>query len=119
MKTGMLAAESAYDVVHPSTSQASSSSSDESAASNLSGYEEAFKKSWVYEDLHEVRNLRPSFNTKLGIWGGIMYSGIDSLFLRGRTPWTFRHAPHQQTDVKEKNDVRSLRFPPLVLFELI
>ena len=44
-----------------------------------------------WEDLNEVRNLRPSFNTPLGIWGGIAYSGIDSLLLKGRTPWTFRN----------------------------
>ncbi|KAG1810995.1 hypothetical protein EV424DRAFT_1557954, partial [Suillus variegatus] len=28
---------------------------------------------------------------KSGIWGGIMYSGVDSLLLKGRTPWTFRN----------------------------
>jgi len=27
----------------------------------------------------------------LGMWGGIAYSGMDSLFLKGRTPWTFRN----------------------------
>jgi flavin-dependent dehydrogenase len=87
MKTGMLAAESAFATVHPSAgSQASGEAAD------LSSYETAFKTSWVYEDLHEVRNMRPSFNTKLGIWGGMMYSGIDSLFMKGSTPWTFRHS---------------------------
>ncbi|KAJ3555451.1 hypothetical protein NP233_g12203 [Leucocoprinus birnbaumii] len=91
MKTGMLAAESAFDAIHPSSA--------ESSSSDLSSYETAFKNSWVYEDLHEVRNMRPSFNTRLGIWGGIAYSGVDSLFLGGKTPWTFRHAP---AGVKEK-----------------
>ncbi|KAF9446173.1 hypothetical protein P691DRAFT_794837 [Macrolepiota fuliginosa MF-IS2] len=52
--------------------------------------ESAFSTSWVYEDLHEVRNMRPAFNTKLCLWGGMMYSGIDSLFLKGKTPWTFQ-----------------------------
>ncbi|KAI0665805.1 hypothetical protein C8Q78DRAFT_1072802 [Trametes maxima] len=47
-------------------------------------------KSWVHSDLHEVRNVCPSFNTPLGVLGGIVYSGIDTLLLRGRTPWTFR-----------------------------
>jgi len=95
MKTGMLAAESAFTAVH-----SGEESSEIQGAADLSSYDAAFGKSWVYEDLHEVRNLRPAFNTKLGLWGGIVYSGIDSLFLKGRTPWTFRHAP---ADVKEKN----------------
>jgi len=80
MKTGMLAAESAYEAVH-----------GKEGMGDLSSYEREFEASWVYQDLDEVRNLRPSFNTGLGIWGGIIYSGIDSLLLRGRTPWTFRH----------------------------
>ncbi|KAF9442571.1 FAD/NAD(P)-binding domain-containing protein, partial [Macrolepiota fuliginosa MF-IS2] len=87
MKTGMLAAESAFSAVHP-TGEGSESAAKN--ASDLSSYETAFKNSWVYEDLHEVRNMRPAFNTKLGLWGGMMYSGIDSLFLKGKTPWTFR-----------------------------
>jgi len=57
---------------------------------DLSSYTQAFTESWVYSDLHEVRNMRPAFNTGLGIWGGAMYSGFDS-FLKGKTPWTFRH----------------------------
>ncbi|KAF5345402.1 hypothetical protein D9756_010971 [Leucocoprinus leucothites] len=95
MKTGMLAAESAFAAIHPSDT-----ASSELSTADLSSYETAFKNSWVYEDLHEVRNMRPSFNTKLGLWGGIAYSGIDSLFLGGQTPWTFRHTP---AGVKEKN----------------
>lgn len=83
MKTGMLAAEAAFDAL----------SADSSAPVDMSAYEKAFKESWVYSDLYEVRNLRPSFNTPLGIFGGIAYSGIDTLLLKGRTPWTFRNSP--------------------------
>ena len=82
MKTGMLAAEAAFDAL----------SADNSAPVDMGAYEKAFKESWVYSDLYEVRNLRPSFNTPLGIFGGIMYSGIDTLLLKGRTPWTFRNS---------------------------
>jgi electron-transferring-flavoprotein dehydrogenase len=82
MKSGMLAAEAAFDVV---------TSGEENAPADMSAYSSTFKNSWVYSDLYEVRNLRPSFNTALGLWGGIMYSGVDSLILKGRTPWTFRN----------------------------
>ena len=82
MKTGMLAAEAAFDVL----------SADNSDPADMSAYERAFKESWVYSELYEVRNLRPSFNTPLGIFGGVVYSGVDSLLLKGRTPWTFRNS---------------------------
>ena len=86
MKSGMLAAEAAYDALASHSQDAS-----EEQPTDMSAYDEALRKSWVYEDLHEVRNVRPSFNTSLGLWGGVAYSGIDTLFLKGRTPWTFRN----------------------------
>ena len=76
MKSGMIAAETAFRAV--------------GGSSDMSTYEEDMKKSWIWDELREVRNLRPSFNTPLGIWGGIAYSGLDSLILKGRVPWTFR-----------------------------
>lgn len=82
MKTGMLAAEAAADVLTETGSL---------GTSDMSRYDAAVRKSWVWSDLYEVRNLRASFNTSLGVWGGVAYSGIDSLFLKGRTPWTFRN----------------------------
>ena len=84
MKTGMLAAEAAFDAVE-------ASSSDETPT-DLSAYQTAFERSWVYQDLYEVRNLRPSFTTRLGVFGGVAYSGLDSLLLKGRTPWTFQNS---------------------------
>jgi len=102
MKTGMLAAESAYEAVH-----------GKEGAGDLSSYERAFKTSWVYQDLKEVRNLRPSFNTALGIWGGIVYSGIDSLLLKGRTPWTFRHGDHGVGSLDSRHTEAASRHKPI------
>ncbi|PPR06451.1 hypothetical protein CVT26_006465 [Gymnopilus dilepis] len=98
MKSGMLAAEAAFGVVHPDA--AAASESDASPASetaekqdgpaDMSPYTHALHSSWVHKDLWEVRNMRPSFSTPLGIWGGIAYSGAESL-IRGMVPWTFKH----------------------------
>ncbi|KAI0686570.1 FAD/NAD(P)-binding domain-containing protein [Earliella scabrosa] len=106
MKSGMLAAEAAFDAL------ASESSSDEPA--DMSAYEESFKKSWIYDDLYEVRNVRPSFNTGLGLWGGVAYSGIDSLLLRGRTPWTFRNTEGKSdaAHTKRARECKPIDYPP-------
>lgn len=108
MKSGMLAAESAFDAIVASDSTASDEPTD------MSKYEEKLKQSWVWSDLHEVRNLRPSFNTPLGIWGGIAYSGIDSLILKGRTPWTFRNtsATSDAAHTKRASECRPIEYPP-------
>lgn len=97
MKSGMLAAESAYAALENSSENESETPVD------MSGYDSALRNSWVWEDLNAVRNLRASFNTGLGIWGGIAYSGVDSLFFKGRTPWTFHH---HGTDAKHTRPAR-------------
>jgi len=102
MKSGMLAAEAAYDAIHPSTPSATKSESPESPAFDMSVYDRNLHDSWVHSDLYEVRNIRPSFATTLGIWGGIAWSGVDSLILKGRVPWTFKH---HLPDGKAKNPV--------------
>jgi electron-transferring-flavoprotein dehydrogenase len=56
---------------------------------------DAIERSWIWEELYRVRNIRPSF--RLGLWGGIAYSALDTFVLRGLAPWTFHnHADHTQ-----------------------
>ncbi len=90
MKSGMLAAESVFTEL--------SKTNENKDPVDLSSYDQSLRASWVYKELKEVRNFRPSFNTPLGIWGGLAYSGTDALFLRGRIPWTFRNSA--QLDAK-------------------
>ncbi|KAE9406584.1 FAD/NAD(P)-binding domain-containing protein [Gymnopus androsaceus JB14] len=108
MKTGMLGGEGAFEAIEQQEVKVQSSSAD------LSSYTQAFTKSWVYSDLHEVRNLRPSFSSSLGIYGGVLYSGIDSLLLKGRTPWTFRHtkSPEDRLSIHKPIDYPPFE-PPL------
>ncbi|KAF8465842.1 FAD/NAD-P-binding domain-containing protein [Russula ochroleuca] len=104
MKTGMLAAEAAFDVL----------SADNGAPADMGAYENAFKDSWVYSELYEVRNLRPSFNTPLGTFGGVVYSGIDSLLLKGRTPWTFRNSSRvtDAAHTRPASQCTPIEYPP-------
>ena len=104
MKTGMLVAEAAFDVL----------SADNGSPADMSAYDKAFKESWVFSELYEVRNLRPSFNTSLGIFGGIVYSGIDSLLLKGRTPWTFRNSSRvtDAAHTRRASQCTPIKYPP-------
>lgn len=107
MKSGMVATEAAFDAV------TSSQESTPDRHTDMSKYEDDLKKSWVWSDLNEVRNLRPSFNTPLGIWGGIAYSGVDSLLLRGRTPWTFRNSNASgPAHTKRASECQPTEYPP-------
>jgi electron-transferring-flavoprotein dehydrogenase len=86
MKSGMLAAEAAFEAI------VSGRGSDE-----LFEYREAFNKSWVYQELRDARNVRPGF--KWGLYGGMIYAGIDQILFRGKAPWTLKHshADHEAT----------------------
>ena len=88
MKSGMLAADAAFDAL----------ATENAGNDELSAYPEAFEKSWVHDELWKARNFRPSF--KWGLVGGTIYSGFDQLVLGGRAPWTFKHghADHETLD---------------------
>jgi len=56
----------------------------------------ALERSWVWDELYRVRNIRPSF--RLGTLAGLAYSALDTYLLRGRAPWTLHnHADYAQT----------------------
>ncbi|KAG5756057.1 hypothetical protein H9Q69_005999 [Fusarium xylarioides] len=82
MKSGMLAAEAAWTAISEKT--------DEGTVF-LYDYENKLRDSPIWKELKEVRNMRPSFHTPLGLYGCIMYSGLEAYILKGRVPWTLKH----------------------------
>ncbi|MFI4947961.1 MAG: electron transfer flavoprotein-ubiquinone oxidoreductase [Alphaproteobacteria bacterium] len=80
MKSGMVAAETVFARL------TGDAGGDSGAAVRT-----ALQRSWVWDELYSVRNIRPSF--RLGLWGGLLYSALDTYVLRGRAPWTFHHHP--------------------------
>ena len=95
MKSGMLAAEAAWEAL--------GAGGDGSVF--LYSYEDALRKSSIWKELKEVRNMRPSFHNPLGFYGGVLYSGLEAYVLKGRVPWTLRHgkADHEATRSADKS----------------
>lgn len=83
IRSGMLAAETCFEAI--------SASSKAGSQISMNGYDEKLQKSPTWDELRRVRNYRPSFGSPLGLYGGLMYSGLEEYLLRGRTPWTFKH----------------------------
>ena len=98
MKSGMLAAEAV----------AAALASDRPAAPVM--YEAMLKGSWVSQELAAVRNVRPAF-AKLGLWGGLAYSAIDTYLLRGRAPWTLHHTHPDNTTLREAKSAPQIAYP--------
>ena len=96
MKSGMTAAEAVFDAL-----------ADEGAR-EVSDYPDRLRKSWVWSELARVRNIRPSF--RYGLWGGLVYAGLDTYLLRGRAPWTFQHHP-DHARLKKASECPRIDYP--------
>ena len=69
---------------------------------------DAIEASWIWDELYRVRNIRPSF--RLGLWGGLVYSALDTFLLRGRAPWTFHHHP-DNTQLLPASQMPPIEYP--------
>ncbi|CAH7683863.1 electron-transferring-flavo protein dehydrogenase [Phakopsora pachyrhizi] len=107
MKSGMLAAESTFEALRSSAREEDSNG----RLIELEDYQKRLDDSWVIQELKQIRNLRPSFNTRFGLYGGILYSGLDSLILRGRVPWTFKHHKQDFEATKSVKDYKPIAYP--------
>ena len=95
MKSGMIAAETIDDHLKNN--------------SELSNYENKFKNSWVYKELYEARNVKPSFN-----WGlilGIIFTGIDQILFRGKLPFTLKHKHADHETLKPASEMPKIEYP--------
>ena len=89
IKSGMLAAESAFAAVKAGR-----------ASDELASYPESFKSSWLYDELHKARNFKPWMSK--GLYTGSLMFGIDQVVLGGRAPWTLHHQHADNETLRKK-----------------
>lgn len=102
MKSGMLAAEAAYVALK---------NNPDASSVFLYDYEDKLRSSWIWPELRAVRNMRPSFHNPLGLYGGIMYSGLEAYIFRGMVPWTLRHGKPDYADTKQADECQKIEYP--------
>ena len=98
MKSGMVAAEAL----------AAALAGDRPA--EPAGYAKAMKASWAWSELKAARNIRPAF-ARFGLYGGAAYSALDTYVLRGRAPWTMRHAHADHEGLQDAASARKPAYP--------
>ena len=98
MKSGMVAAEAVHAAL-----------AGEQRPEVLDSYPEALKQSWLWEELHGVRNIRPGF-AKWGMWGGLINAALDTYVFRGKAPWTLAHH-HDHSQLKKAADSPKIAYP--------
>jgi electron-transferring-flavoprotein dehydrogenase len=97
IKTGMLAAEAAAAALAANRAQ------DE-----LTSYPEAFRNSWLYDELYRARNFKPWMAK--GLYLGSLMFGIDQQLFRGRAPWTL-HNVADHTKLRPAAQCRPIDYP--------
>ena len=98
MKSGMLAAEAAF---------ASIVAGD--AGDELTDYPDAFRGSWLYDELHRARNFKPWMSK--GLVTGTLMVGMDQVVFRGKAPWTLRHHHADHETLKTRQESRPIDYP--------
>jgi electron-transferring-flavoprotein dehydrogenase len=112
MRSGILAADAAFQALE----------SDSQESIQLFDYEEKLTESSIYKELYQVRNMRPSFHSRLGIYGGILYSGLEAFVLKGKEPWTFHHPGTDAAATRPASKYEPINYPKpdgVISFDLL
>uniref|UniRef100_A0A8C7RAR0 Electron transfer flavoprotein-ubiquinone oxidoreductase n=1 Tax=Oncorhynchus mykiss TaxID=8022 RepID=A0A8C7RAR0_ONCMY len=105
MKSGMLAAEAIFPKV------TAKDLASETAGLHVPEYEDNLKKSWIWKELYSVRNIRPSFHNYFGLYGGMVYTGVFYWILRGKEPWTLKHAGLDSAQLRPAKECTAIEYP--------
>jgi len=100
VKSGMLAAEAVFAAL----------SGGDPGYGVLESYPAALRASWVYDELKKARNFRPAF-TRLGLFGAMLYGGLDLKLLGGRAPWTLHHRHADNSTLRPAAEAPKIAYP--------
>jgi electron-transferring-flavoprotein dehydrogenase len=98
IKTGMLAAEAAFEAVVAGRQH------DE-----LSAYPAAFEASWLHTELNKDRNFKNWF--KKGLTVATLMNGFEQFVLRGHIPWTLRRDKPDHAYLKPAAQCTPIDYP--------
>jgi len=97
MKSGIVCADAVFAAL-----------GNDDPAPVVDAYPEALKKSWLWDELYKVRNIKPAFHK--GFWAGLVYSALDTYLFFGRAPWTLTHHP-DHSQLKKASDCPKIEYP--------
>ncbi len=98
IKSGMLAADAVFEALGAVRQ-----------ADELAAYPVAFEQSWLHEELHVARNVKPWLNK--GLYLGSLMTGIDQIVFRGKAPWTLRHSHADHECLEPASQFTPINYP--------
>jgi len=98
IKSGMMAAEAAHAALQAGRS-----------ADELAAYPDAFRDSWLFDELYRARNFKPWMSK--GLYTGSLMVGIDQIVFGGKAPWTLRHAHADHETLRKRTEAAPIAYP--------
>jgi electron-transferring-flavoprotein dehydrogenase len=98
IKSGMMAADAAHEALAAGR-----------AADQLAAYPEAFRQSWLFDELYRARNFKPWMAK--GLYTGTLMVGIDQVVFGGKAPWTLRHRHADHETLRKRTEAAPIAYP--------
>lgn len=100
MKSGMLAAEAVADALL----------AGKEGGDQLTGYVDAFKASWLYDELFRSRNFAPAMH-KFGPLIGAGFNWLDQNIFGGKLPFTLHDTVPDYACLKKASEAPKINYP--------
>ncbi|ABV87492.1 electron transfer flavoprotein-ubiquinone oxidoreductase [Shewanella pealeana] len=100
MKSGMLCAETVFDLLN----------NDVTSGSTDAVFEAKFKQSWLYEELHSSRNFGPALH-KYGTLAGGGFNYIDQNWFGGKLPLSLRDNIEDHACLLPSSESKPITYP--------
>ena len=100
MKSGMLAAEAVADALF----------AGKEGGDQLTGYVDAFKASWLYDELFRTRNFAPAMH-KFGPLMGAGFNWLDQNIFGGKLPFTLHDTKPDYACLKPAAETQKISYP--------
>ena len=100
MKSGMLAADAAADALL----------AGKEGGDQLTAYVEAFKASWLFDELFRSRNFGPAIH-KLGVFFGGAFNFVDQNIFGGKLPFTLHDKTPDYAHLKPAAECTKIDYP--------
>ncbi|MCO5396686.1 electron transfer flavoprotein-ubiquinone oxidoreductase [Ralstonia soli] len=98
IKTGMLAADAAFDAVQAGRQN-----------DVLTAYPASFKASWLHTELYKARNFKQWMSK--GLYLGTLMVGIEQKLFGGNVPWTLHHKHWDHEMLKPAAQSEPINYP--------
>ncbi len=100
MKSGMLAAETLFSAL----------SQGDEGGNDLTGFAEAIKNSWLYDELYRSRNFGPALHKFGTFWGGA-FNTLEQNWFGGKLPFTLKDDSLDHAQLKLASEAPVINYP--------